>query len=95
MNASGPLAKGLAFLMGKQPEEERSPPRLPGAGMGRGEECVRRPIRVRITRVVAGSPAAKRAPGRRCLVLSSGQAVTASRRPVPPWPRSRTANPSS
>ena len=25
MNALGPLAKGLAFLMGKQPEEERYP----------------------------------------------------------------------
>ena len=25
MNALGPLAKGLAFLMGKQPEEERFP----------------------------------------------------------------------
>ena len=25
MNALGPLAKGLAFLMGKQPEEERHP----------------------------------------------------------------------
>ena len=25
MNALGPLAKGLAFLMGKQPEEEREP----------------------------------------------------------------------
>jgi hypothetical protein len=63
MNALGPIAKGLAFLMGKQPEEERHPrgflglewaesqEKEEGAGSGRAV--------VRVTRVIRDSPAAR------------------------------------
>jgi hypothetical protein len=60
MNALGPLAKGLAFLMGKQPEEERHPRGFLGvewAEAAEGDDS--RTPAVRITRVVPGSPAAR------------------------------------
>jgi hypothetical protein len=57
MNALGPLAKGLAFLMGKQPEEERHPRGFLGVEWAEGDAS--RTPTVRITRVVEGSPAAK------------------------------------
>jgi hypothetical protein len=56
MNVLGPLAKGLAFLMGKQPEEERHPRGFLGlewserVGSGRTE--------IQVRRVLNGSPAA-------------------------------------
>jgi hypothetical protein len=60
MNALGPLAKGLAFLMGKQPEEDRHPRGFLGVEWAEATEGddSRTPT-VRITRVVEGSPAAK------------------------------------
>ena len=53
MNALGPLAKGLAFLMGKQPEEERHPRGFLGlewaalVGVGAGPRRAPRPSRAR------------------------------------------------
>jgi S1-C subfamily serine protease len=60
MNALGPLAKGLAFLMGKQPEEERHPRGFLGVEWAEATEgdASGTPT-VRITRVVARSPAAR------------------------------------
>jgi hypothetical protein len=57
MNALGPLAKGLAFLMGKQPEEERHPRGFLGVEWAEAGDSGT--PAVRITRVVEGSPAAK------------------------------------
>src|SRR4051794_12163018 len=53
MNALGPLAKGLAFLMGKQPEEERHPRGFLGLEWAEGTEsgAASAPA-VRITRVM-------------------------------------------
>jgi hypothetical protein len=59
MNALGPLAKGLAFLMGKQPEEERHPRGFLGLEWAEAKEPGSGHPVVHITRVVAGSPAAK------------------------------------
>lgn len=60
MNALGPLAKGLAFLMGKQPEEERHPRGFLGLEWAEGSEgdAAGSP-EVRVTRVAEGAPAAR------------------------------------
>ena len=59
MNALGPLAKGLAFLMGKQPEEERHPRGF--LGLEWAASAASEPDRagLRVRRVLAGSPAGK------------------------------------
>ncbi|MGB0070792.1 MAG: PDZ domain-containing protein [Isosphaeraceae bacterium] len=59
MNALGPLAKGLAFLMGKQPEEERYPRGFLGLEWAETRDALSGQSTVRISRVVAGSPAAQ------------------------------------
>ena len=94
MNALGPLAKGMAFLMGKQPEERVAPPRLPGHGVDR------RPADR--TRTGCGSVACSAArpppgPASRPTTRSSGSTARpsiASRRRAPPWPTSGRATPS-
>src|SRR6516225_9898722 len=53
MNALGPLAKGLAFLMGKQPEEERHPRGFLGLEWAESKEAGADRAVVRITRVVS------------------------------------------
>ncbi len=58
MNALGPLAKGLAFLMGKQPEEERSPRGFLGLEWAEEKDETSGRSTVWITRVVKDSPAA-------------------------------------
>jgi hypothetical protein len=57
MNALGPLAKGLAFLMGKQPEEERHPRGFLGLEWAESKKAVADRAVVHITRVISGSPA--------------------------------------
>ncbi len=77
MNALGPLAKGLAFLMGKQPEEERYPRGFLGLEWTETVDVLSGQTTVRISRVVGGSPAAKadiRAGDR--LIRVRGQSVT-------------------
>ena len=59
MNALGPLAKGLAFLMGKQPEEERSPRGFLGLEWAEEKDETSGQSTVWITRVVKDSPAAR------------------------------------
>ena len=59
MNALGPLAKGLAFLMGKQPEEERYPRGFLGLEWAETRDATSGVPTVRISRVMEGSPAAK------------------------------------
>jgi serine protease Do len=59
MNALGPLAKGLAFLMGKQPEEERHPRGFLGLEWAESKTAGLNRAVVHITRVVSGSPAAQ------------------------------------
>ena len=79
MNALGPLAKGLAFFMGKQPEEERYLRGFLGLEWAEAEtrDAPSGQLTVRITRVVAGSPAAQAGiqAGDR-LIRARGQAVT-------------------
>ncbi|HMB04183.1 MAG TPA: PDZ domain-containing protein [Isosphaeraceae bacterium] len=53
MNALGPIAKGLAFLMGKQPEEQLHPRGFLGL------ELAEAPGAVRVARVLPDSPAAR------------------------------------
>jgi serine protease Do len=53
MNALGPIAKGLAFLMGKQPEDQLHPRGFFGLELGEA------PGEVRVARVLPDSPAAK------------------------------------
>jgi hypothetical protein len=55
MNALGPLAKGLAFLMGKQPEEKRGPRGF--LGLEWTEVIIGGQTRLEITRKLPGSPA--------------------------------------
>jgi PDZ domain/Aspartyl protease len=77
MNALGPLAKGLAFLMGKQPEEERYPRGFLGLEWAETKDAVSGQFSVWISRVVKGSPAAKvdiKAGDR--LVRARGQFIT-------------------
>ncbi len=57
MNAIGPVAKGLAFLMGKQPEEEVRPRGFLGLEWSQQSEANQK--RVRIDRVLGGSAAAR------------------------------------
>lgn len=59
MNALGPLAKGLAFLMGKQPEEERQPRGFLGLEWVEAKDSASGQSSVLISRVVEGSPAAE------------------------------------
>jgi hypothetical protein len=57
MNAIGPLAKGLAFLMGKQPEEQRQPRGFLGLEWSEKVESGRKQLSVQ--GVLDGSPAAR------------------------------------
>lgn len=57
MNALGPLAKGLAFLIGRQPEEERHPRGFLGVEWSQERDGNRSQLRIR--RVLPGSAAAK------------------------------------
>jgi serine protease Do len=67
MNAIGPVAKGLAFLMGKQPEEEVH---LRGfLGLEWSEQTAGAEKHVRVERVFAGSPAARAGLQRGDLIL--------------------------
>ena len=77
MNALGPLAKGLAFLMGKQPEEERYPRGFLGLEWAETRDALSGQSTVRISRVVEGSPAAQAdiQAGDR-LIRARGQSVT-------------------
>ena len=77
MNALGPLAKGLAFLMGKQPEEECYPRGFLGLEWAETRDALSGQTTVQISRVVEGSPAAKAdiRTGDR-LIRAYGQAVT-------------------
>jgi hypothetical protein len=87
MNALGPIAKGLAFLMGKQPEEQRLPRGFLGLEWTEGHD--EDPIR--ITRVLDGSPAARaelkpgdvllRVGGKPTRALDAARAALASIRP--------------
>jgi PDZ domain/Aspartyl protease len=77
MNALGPIAKGLAFLMGKQPEEERHPRGFLGLEWSEAKDAIPGQPRVRIDRVVKGSPAARAdiQPGD-WLIRARGESVT-------------------
>jgi PDZ domain/Aspartyl protease len=57
MSVLGPLAKGLAFLMGKQPEEERQPRGFLGLEWSEKNEGSHK--QVFVGAVLAGSPAAR------------------------------------
>jgi PDZ domain/Aspartyl protease len=59
MNALGPLAKGLAFLMGKQPEEERHPRGFLGLEWTENRDPKSGKLTVRVQRILKGSPAAR------------------------------------
>jgi len=54
MNALGPVAKGLAFIIGKQPEEERAPRGFLGLEWTEPEDGG-----LEVVRALPGSPAAK------------------------------------
>jgi hypothetical protein len=78
MKALGPIAKGLALLMGRQPEEERLPRGFLGLEWAevKGVNSESGRMVVQITRVLEGSPAARaglRARDR--LIRAGGQAV--------------------
>ncbi|MDR3619571.1 MAG: PDZ domain-containing protein [Paludisphaera borealis] len=89
MNALGPVAKGLAFLMGKQPEEVRVARGFLGLTWTEAEPGV-----VRVVRILADSPAAAAGvkPGDRLLKiggktvdgLKSARALLADVRPADP-----------
>jgi hypothetical protein len=59
MNALGPIAKGLAFLLGKQPEEQRDPRGFLGLEWTEARDANSSQSVIRIERVIEGSPAAK------------------------------------
>lgn len=59
MNALGSLAKGLAFLMGKQPEEERHPRGFLGLEWAETHDPGSGKSTVRILRILEDSPAAR------------------------------------
>jgi len=59
MNALGPLAKGLAFLMGKQAEEQLHPRGFLGLEWSEIKESSSTSATIRIDRVLNGSPADK------------------------------------
>src|SRR5262249_45371648 len=75
LSALGPLAKGLAFLMGKQPEEQRHARGFLGREWSEGGATGR--ARVQAQRVLKGSPAAKAGlePGDRVLRIN-GRAIS-------------------
>jgi hypothetical protein len=58
MNLLGPVAKGLAALMGRQPEEERHPRGFLGLEWSEQVESPSKRTEVQVRRVLAGSPAA-------------------------------------
>jgi len=86
MNALGPVAKGLAFLMGKQPEEVRVNRGFLGLTWAEGEGGA-----VRVVRVLPGSPAEaagvrpgdvlRKLGGKAVDGLESARALTAGVRP--------------
>ena len=55
MSALGPIAKGLAFLMGKQPEEERHPRGF--LGLVWSEQVEAGQTRLQVVSILKGSPA--------------------------------------
>ena len=57
MSALGPLAKGLAFLMGKQPEEQRQPRGF--LGLEWSEQVASGRKQVLVQGVLEGLPAAR------------------------------------
>ena len=59
MNALGPIAKGLAFLMGKQPEEQYEPRGFLGLEWAETKDPNSGQSGIRIERIIEGSPAAK------------------------------------
>jgi hypothetical protein len=59
MNALGPVAKGLAFLMGKQPEEECHPRGFLGLEWAENHDPSTSKSTVRVQRILEGSPAAR------------------------------------
>lgn len=59
MNALGPVAKGLAFLMGKQPEEDRRPRGFLGLEWAESRQPGAGKSTVQIVRTLKGSPAAR------------------------------------
>jgi hypothetical protein len=59
MNALGPLAKGMAFLMGKQPEEQLHLRGYLGVEWSAGGASGPAPSGLRVRRVLDGSPAAR------------------------------------
>ncbi len=59
MNALGPIAKGLAFLMGKQPEEQHDPRGFLGLEWTETKGTASAQSTVRIRRVMESSPAAR------------------------------------
>jgi hypothetical protein len=59
MNAIGPIAKGLAFFMGKQPEERQDPRGFLGMEWAEATDPSSRQPAVQIRQVLASSPAAK------------------------------------
>ncbi len=59
MNALGPLAKGLAFFMGKQPEEERRPRGFLGLEWAEVNGTAPGQSAVEVRRIMPGSPASK------------------------------------
>jgi len=102
MNALGPIAKGLALLMGRQPEERREPRGFLGVEWSESESqgshelpgSAAPPRAVRIDRVLEGSPAAQAGlrPGDR-LIQIRGQTVggLASARSL--WAETRVGDP--
>jgi hypothetical protein len=85
MNALGPIAKGLAFLMGRQPEEQRDPRGFLGLIWAESTDPTSRRRTVQIHRVVHGSPAAK-------VNLQAGdELVRIGGRPVTGLPSARAA----
>jgi hypothetical protein len=71
LSALGPLAKGLAFLMGKQPEEQRHARGFLGLEWSEWAEAGQ--THVQVQRVLGGSPAARAglAPGDRILRIDN------------------------
>ena len=59
LNMLGPLAKGLAFVMGKQPEEEQHPRGFLGLEWDNIDAAKPERAGLRVRRVLDGSPAAK------------------------------------
>ena len=95
MNALGPLAKGLAFLMGKQPEEERHPRGFLGLEWSDQVEAGQTPRSgPSACSTARPPPAAGLQPGDRILRINGSTDRRPRRRPAPPWPTSGRAIPS-